>query len=118
MNIVVHVQESITRMGYEWGTRQAWKCGVKAHEVTRVIGVVNGTIVSVIDGVHAELSNTLNNPEHTESAEGRYVFLGGRCWNEKQLFANDIPKIMFKKIKGLNQGHRYLTDEELEHRLC
>ncbi|CAH1235019.1 hypothetical protein THOG11_350001 [Vibrio harveyi] len=32
----------------------------------------------------------------------------------KQQSPPDMPKFMFKKIKGLNQGHRYLSDAELE----
>ncbi|MGL5757616.1 hypothetical protein [Plesiomonas sp.] len=111
MNIVVHIHNGKDKHGYEWGTRQAWKCGEKADEVTRVIGVIKGEIVCVIDGVTAQLSNVENNPKHNNDCEGRYVFLGGKCWCNP--LENDLPDIMYKKIEGLNQGHRYLTNEEL-----
>ncbi|EOV5436702.1 TPA: acyl-CoA synthetase [Vibrio parahaemolyticus] len=114
MNIVVHVHDGVAKHGYEMGTRQAWKCGDKAHEVYRVLGVIKGQVVSVIEDVTAELSTFENNPEHHSGSDGRYIFLGGKCWNEKEIFAPDMPKFMFKKIKGLNQGHRYLSDAELE----
>ncbi|MGL4614851.1 MAG: hypothetical protein ACRCVV_13335 [Shewanella sp.] len=117
MNLVVHVHDGIAHHGYEMGTRQAWKCGEDAHKVTRVIGVVKGKIVSIIEDVTAELSTPENNILHKSATTGRYIFLGGKCWNEKDIFASDLPKLMYKKIAGLNQGHRYFTDEELEARI-
>ncbi|MBM4801157.1 acyl-CoA synthetase, partial [Vibrio parahaemolyticus] len=48
MNIVVHVHDGVAKHGYEMGTRQAWKCGDKAHEVYRILGVIKGQVVSVI----------------------------------------------------------------------
>lgn len=41
MNLVVHLQKkAIRKYGYEMATRQAWKCGIKANLVKRVIGLL------------------------------------------------------------------------------
>lgn len=117
MNVVVHVQNGVKKHGYEFGTRQAWKCGVRAHEVSRVIGVVKGKIVTILDGVSAELSNIKNNPKHNLDREGRYIFTGGVCWTELDILSDEAPNLLLKNITNLNQGHCYLTDEELERRL-
>lgn len=113
MNIIVHVHSGIKQHGYELGTRQAWRCGSMALEVTRVIGVVKGQIVCVIDGVSAALSTVKNNPVHEEKYDGRYIFLGGKCWTELNIGSEGLPELMFKKISGLSQGHRYMSDKDL-----
>ncbi|MCE4937497.1 acyl-CoA synthetase [Aliivibrio fischeri] len=117
MNVIVHIHDGKVKHGYELGTRQAWKCGDKSHEITRVIGVIKSKIVCVIDGVYAELSTPENNPAHNNDCVGRYIFLGGKCWTELQFSSQDLPKIMYKKISGLNQGHRYMSNDELEQRI-
>ena len=116
INIVVHVHKGSEDHGYEMGTRQAWKLGARAQEVNRVIGVIHGKIVCVIDNVRAELSTPHNNLKHNVGCEGRYIFLGGKCYTVDN--NPDLTPLMFKKIKGLNQGHRYLTDDELHLRLA
>lgn len=114
LNLIVHIQKGKEKHGYEWGTRQAWKCGDKAHRVKRVIGVVKGKVACVIDGVTAQLSTPMINPNHDIGCEGRYAFLNGICVNENDPHAEEQCELMFKKISGLGQGHRYLSDEELE----
>lgn len=116
VNLVVHVHHGVEEHGYDLGTRQSWRCGKRAHEVTRVIGVVKGQVVSVIDGVYAELSTPENNPAHRPLSEGRFIFLGGKSWNKRD-DASDQPEFMSKKIHGLGQSFRYMTDEELSRRL-
>ena len=50
MNLVVHLQKkAIRKYGYEMATRQAWKCGIKANLVKRVIGLFKGQIVDFIN---------------------------------------------------------------------
>ncbi|MET2851354.1 acyl-CoA synthetase [Vibrio owensii] len=117
LNLIVHIQKGKEKYGYEWGTRQAWKCGEKAHRVKRVIGVVKGKIACIVDGVSAEVSTPTSNPNHDTGCEGRYVFVGGTCVSEKDLCVGMHGTLMFKKISGLGQGHRYLTDEELFSRI-
>lgn len=117
LNLIVHIQKGKEIHGYEWGTRQAWKCGEKAHRVKRVIGVVKGKIACIIDGVSAEVSTPTSNPNHDTGCKGRYVFVGGTCVSEKDLCVEMHGALMFKKISGLGQGHRYLTDEELFSRI-
>ena len=78
MNLVVHLQKkAIRKYGYEMATRQAWKCGIKANLVKRVIGLFKGQIVCVVEGCRAEFSSPLNNPLHEDDKQGRYVFVGG-----------------------------------------
>jgi hypothetical protein len=114
MNIIVHIHKSIEKHGHEWATRHAWKCGEKALEVTRIIGVSKSKIVCIIDGVTAEKSTIENNPKHDDNCEGRYVFLGGKCWTEFDFNCDPMtPVIMGKKVDNLSQGHRYFADEEL-----
>ena len=81
MNLVVHLQKKvINKHGYEWATRQAWKCGIKANLVKRVIGIYKGQIVCVVEGCRAELTTPINNPLHDDEKQGRYVFVGGIFW--------------------------------------
>lgn len=47
MNLIVHIQKGVRKQGYEMATRQAWRCGIKANLVKRVVGVVKGQIVCV-----------------------------------------------------------------------
>lgn len=117
LNLIVHIQKGKEIHCYEWGTRQAWKCGEKAHRVKRVIGVVKGKIACIVDDVSAEISTPTSNPKHNAGCEGRYVFVGGKCVSEKDLCVGVHGTLMFKKISGLGQGHRYLTDEELFSRI-
>ncbi len=30
MNLIVNVHKGVRKLGFEWATRQAWKCGMKA----------------------------------------------------------------------------------------
>lgn len=77
MNLVVHLQKkAIRKYGYELATRQAWKCGIKANLVRRVIGLFKGQIVCVVEGCRAELSTPINNQLHDDDKQGRYVFVG------------------------------------------
>ncbi len=70
MNLVVHLQKkAINKHGYEWATRQAWKCGIKANLVKRVIGIFKGQIVCVVEGCRAELSTPINNPLHDDEKQ-------------------------------------------------
>lgn len=85
----------------------------KAHRVKRIIGVVKGQVACIVDGVSAEISTPISNPNHDTGCEGRYVFLGGTCFSEKDFCEGTQRALMFKNISGLGQGHRYLTDEEL-----
>lgn len=118
MNIVVHVSRGIEEHGYEYGTRQAWKCGKRAHDVNRVIGVVKGRIVCVIENVYAALSTPDNNPSHNQGANGRYIFLGGALCHEKDAAVTKRSTLMGKKVTGLGQNFTYLTDEALAIRLA
>jgi len=114
MNIIVHIQEGKKAHGYEWGTRQAWACDEnEISKVSRVIGVIEGKVVSIIEGVHAGLSSPENNPHHNKDCQARFVFLGGKCWDENDALNPDLPYFMYKKINGLNQGHRYMNNDEL-----
>lgn len=116
VNLIVHVHRGVEEHGYDLGTRQSWRCGKRANDVTRVIGVIKGQVVSVIDGVYAELSTPENNPVHRIACEGRFIFLGGECWSKCD-DASERHEFMSKKIHGLGQNFRYMTDEELFQRL-
>lgn len=117
MNIVVHIKNGKTEHGYEWGTRQAWACDVdEVSKVERVIGVIDSKIVCIIEGVKSELSTQENNPKHNKNCDGRFIFIGGECWTENDALKPSLPKLMYKKVKNLNQGHRYMTDKELADR--
>lgn len=113
LNIVVHIHRGKEKHGYELGTRQAWKCGEKAHRVKRIIGVIKGKVTCVIEDVTATLSTVNTNLCHSLDTEGRYIFIGGVCSNEADILVDKHHDLMFKKIKGLGQGHRYFTDDEL-----
>lgn len=113
MNLIVHIQKGVRKQGYEMATRQAWRCGIKANLVKRVVGVVKGQIVCVVEGVRAELSTPLNNPLHTDECQGRYIFIGGICWEPKDMIAPGFPDFMFMHLRNMGSKHRYMTDDEL-----
>ncbi|MGR5237151.1 acyl-CoA synthetase [Vibrio alfacsensis] len=114
MNLVVHLQKkAIRKHGYEMATRQAWKCGIKANLVKRVVGIFKGQIVCVVEGCRAELSTPLNNPLHDEDKQGRYVFVGGIFWEPNNIIAPGFPDFMFMHLRNLSHRHKYLTDDEL-----
>lgn len=113
MNLIVNVHKGVRKLGFEWATRQAWKCGMKANLVNRVIGVARGQVVCVIDGARAELSTELNNPHHHEEKQGRYVFVGGVVWEPNDLLAPAFPEFMFMHVRNLGNKHKYMTDDEL-----
>ena len=113
MNLIVNVQRSVRKHGFEWATRQAWKCGMKANLVQRVIGVAKGEVVCVVEGVRAELSTSMNNPLHDDHKQGRYVFVGGIKWEPNDLLAPGFPDFMFMHVRNLGSKHKYMTDDEL-----
>lgn len=113
MNLLVHVHKGVRKHGFEMATRQAWKCGIKANLVKRVIGVAKGQVVCVIEGIRPELSTLLNNPLHTEEKQGRYVFVGGVVWEPNDLLAPGFPDFMFMHVRNLGARHKYMTDDEL-----
>ncbi|MGR5285855.1 acyl-CoA synthetase [Vibrio maritimus] len=113
MNLIVNVHKGVRKLGFEWATRQAWKCGMKANLVTRVVGVAKGQIVCVIEGVRAELSTEINNPHHNDEKQGRYVFIGGELWEPNNLLAPAFPSFMFMHVRNLGNKHKYMTDDEL-----
>ncbi|NLS12088.1 acyl-CoA synthetase [Vibrio sp. SM6] len=113
MNLLVPIHKRVRQQGFEMATRQAWKCGVKANVVNRVVGVVKGRIVCVIEGVRAEISTPLNNALHDEGSSGRYVFIGGQCYEPNHVIDPGFSDLMFLYIKPKLQRHRYMTDDEL-----
>ncbi|MGD8116083.1 acyl-CoA synthetase [Vibrio sp. TRT 29B02] len=113
MNLIVNIQKSVRKHGFEMATRQAWRCGVKANLVKRVIGVARGQIVCVVEGVRPELSTEINNALHTDDKQGRYVFVGGIVWLPNDLLAPGFPDFMFMHVRNLGSKHKYMTDEEL-----
>ncbi|MEF1168215.1 acyl-CoA synthetase [Vibrio campbellii] len=114
MNLVVHLQKKvINKHGYEWATRQAWKCGIKANLVKRVIGIYKGQIVCVVEGCRAELTTPINNPLHDDEKQGRYVFVGGIFWEPNNIIAPGFPDFMFMHLRSLSHRHKYFTDDEL-----
>ncbi|MDA0149065.1 acyl-CoA synthetase [Vibrio sp. LaRot3] len=113
MNLIVNVRKGVRKNGFEMATRQAWKCGVKANLVNRVIGVAKGQIVCVLEGVRAELSTPLNNPLHDDEKQGRYIFIGGVCWEPNSILAPGFPEFMFMHVRNLSNKHKYMTDDEL-----
>lgn len=112
MNLIVHIQKGVRKNGFELATRQAWKCGIKANLVKRVIGVVKGQVVCVVEGVRAELSTPINNPVHDIKYQGRYMFVGGICWEPNHIIAPGFPEYMFMHVRNLNHKHKYMTDDE------
>ena len=113
MNLIVNVHKGVRKVGFEMATRQAWKCGVKANVVSRVVGIAKGQIVCVIEGCRAELSTPLNNPLHDDSKQGRYIFIGGVCWEPNSLLAPGFPEFMFMHVRNLSAKHKYMTDDQL-----
>ncbi|MEH0667431.1 acyl-CoA synthetase [Vibrio scophthalmi] len=113
MNLIVNIQKGVKKQGFEMATRQAWKCGVKANLVKRVIGIAKGQVVCVIEGVRPELSTPLNNPLHEEEKQGRYVFVGGIVWEPNDLLAPGFPEFMFMHLRNSGSRHKYMTDDEL-----
>lgn len=114
MNLVVHLKKQMVKKhGYEWATRQAWKCGIKANLIKRVIGVFKGQIVCIVEGCRAELSTSLNNPLHDDEKQGRYVFVGGVQWEPNNIIAPGFPDFMFMHLRNLSCRHKYMTDDEL-----
>ncbi len=113
MNLIVNIEKAVRKCGFEMATRQAWKCGVKANLVQRVVGVAKGQIVCVIEGVRPELSTDLNNSLHSEDKQGRYVFVGGIVWQPNDLLAPGFPNFMFMHLRNLGFKHKYMTDDEL-----
>lgn len=86
MNLVVHLQKkAIRKYGYEMATRQAWKCGIKANLVKRVIGLFKGQIVCVIEGCRAEFSSPLNNPFTKMTSKGDMCLLVVYAGNQTTL---------------------------------
>ena len=72
MNLIVNVQKGVRKHGFEMATRQAWRCGMKANLVKRVVGVARGQIVCVIEGVRPELSTEINNALHCEEKQDNF----------------------------------------------
>ncbi len=77
-------EKAINKHGYEWATRQAWKCGIKANLVKRVIGIFKGQIVCVVEGCRAELSTPINNPLHDDEKQVPLRFRGWHLLGAKQ----------------------------------
>ncbi len=80
LNLVVNIEKTSSLHGYALATRQAWQCSERAKTVGRVIGIERGTVKCVIEGVNPEISSAINNPNHNESLDGHYIFLGGDCY--------------------------------------
>jgi hypothetical protein len=113
VNLIVNIQKNVRKYGFEMATRQAWKCGIKANLVKRVVGVAKGQIVCVIEGVRPELSTEINNPLHCAEKQGKYVFVGGVVWLPNDLLAPGFPDFMFMHVRNLGPKHKYMTDDEL-----
>lgn len=83
MNLVVHLQKkAIRKYGYEMATRQAWKCGIKANLVKRVIGLFKGQIVCVVEGCRAEFSSPLITPFTKMTSRGDMCLLAVYAGNQ------------------------------------
>ena len=113
MNLIVNIHKNVRQYGFEMAPRQAWKCGIKANLVKRVIGGARGQIVCVIEGVRPELSTEINNALHNEEKQGRYVFVGGVLWQPNDLLAPGFPDFMFMHLRNLGSKHKYMSDDEL-----
>ncbi|MCG9596196.1 acyl-CoA synthetase [Vibrio sp. Isolate25] len=118
MNLIVNINRHVREYGFEMATRQAWRCGVKANLVQRIIGVAKGQVVCVIEGVRAELSTPMNNPLHHEEIQGRYIFVGGIVWQPNDILAPAFPEFMFMHLRNISNKHKYMTDEQLQVNLA
>lgn len=83
MNLVVHLQKkAIRKYGYEMATRQAWKCGIKANLVKRVIGLFKGQIVCVVEGSEQSFLLLLITPFTKMTSRGDMCLLAVYAGNQ------------------------------------
>lgn len=86
MNLVVHLQKkAIRKYGYEMATRQAWKCGIKANLVKRVIGLLKDKLFVWLKAVAQSFLLLLITPFTKMTSKGDMCLLAVYAGNQTTL---------------------------------